>query len=173
MNSKNLKNMVAETLIYEYKDNYFIIQRSTQGKAFNETSPSENAALYSKLSINCSSEQLGKDARGAIENYNKIRPQWEPWELEILNKNFCKWVGAKGRKSFDRDSRCVQIIKTDKLEIIPFDNCIKNEWYGPMLRDMGFKNKIITINIESDYKNIGENIKKAFTVATYNKERKM
>ena len=162
-----------EAMIYEYKNNYFIIQRSTQGKNFDKrTKATEDVALYSKLLLNCSTEQLGKDAIKALENFNKIRPQWDPWELQILNKNFCSWVGARGRKSFDRDSRCVQIIKDKNFEIIPFDNCIKNEWYGPMLNEMGFRNKIIILDIKSDCKIIGENIKKAFTQATYNPNRK-
>ncbi|MDR1284817.1 MAG: hypothetical protein LBJ88_01290 [Campylobacteraceae bacterium] len=165
--------MYKDVLIYEYKNYYYIIQRSTQGKEYDErVKSSENVVLYSKLELNCPIKQLGNDVSAALENYNKIRPKFEPWELGGLNKQFCSWVGAKGRKSFDRDSRCVQVIKNNKLEIIPFDNCNKNGWYGPMIKEMRFKNKITTIEIDSTFETIGWRIKKAFKKSTYNPNKK-
>ena len=165
--------MNKEALIYEYKNNYFIIQRSTQGKKFDERiEATENVALFSKLPLDCSLEKLGADVFRVLENFNIIRPKFESWEFSELNKQFCTWVGARGRKPFDRDSRCVQIYKKEKLEIIPYDNCNKNEWYGPMLNNMGFRNKIIMLDHNSSFEIIGENIKTAFSKATYNPNRK-
>ena len=165
----------ASTLVYEYKDHYFVIQRSTQGKIADErVKADENAALYEKLSIGCSLEALGSAVSGALQAYNTIRPLFDPWELSGLNRQFCSWVGARGRKPFDRDSRCVQIcVDHEDLEIIPFDNCNKNPWYGPMIRDMGFRNKTVTINANSSFENIGEKIKQAFETATYHRDRKL
>jgi hypothetical protein len=164
--------LYKDVLVYEYKNNYFVIQRSTQGQEYDKrVKAGENAGLFSKLSLDCPSESLGNDVFMALENYNKIRPSFDPWELKELNKQSCIWVGARGRKTFDRDSRCVQIIKTNKLKIIPFDNCNKNEWYGPMTKEMGFKNKVTTIEVHSSFEIIGNKVKAAFKESTYNPKR--
>lgn len=164
----------ADSLIYEYKDHFFVIQRSTQGKTADEqVKAGENAALYEKLPLDCSFEALGAAALGALARYNTIRPIADPWELSELNRQFCGWVGARGINPFNRDSRCVQIIaEHEQLEIVPFDNCRKNPWYGPMIREMGFRDKTIMINAGSRSETVGENIKRAFEKATYNKDRK-
>lgn len=164
----------ANALVYEYNDHYFVIQRSTQGKVYDERMRGDdNVALYEKLPTDCSFGSLGTAVLGALKKYDTVRPIADPWELSKLNEQFCSWVGARGRKPFDRDSRCVQVIADrEELEIIPFDNCNKNPWYGPMTPEMGFKSKTATINADSSFETVGEQIKRAFEAATYHADRK-
>ncbi|MBI0432135.1 DUF1436 domain-containing protein, partial [Pectobacterium parmentieri] len=56
------------SIIYEFGDKYFIVQRSKQEKRHAE-SASENVALAAALPTNVDITTLGKEALTAIDNY--------------------------------------------------------------------------------------------------------
>jgi hypothetical protein len=168
--------MIQDTLIYEYENSFFIIQRGQQGKNPNTTAhqrASENTALFSQLSISCSYEELGNATIGVLEHFDTIPPQYDPWETKELNKLLYSWVGAKNYKTLERNSRLVQVIRNqNNIEIIPFDNYNKYKWYAPMSPEDGYKSKIIKLALDVSSSDIGKSIFKVFEFATYNPEKK-
>ena len=157
--------MTQDTVIYEFKNAFFILQRSEVG---TET------GLIAKLEIPCPKEQMGKAVIGALDKFDEIPPGHDRWDYKKLNAQLCAWLGAKGVNSLTKNSRMVQVIRDgDKLEILPFDNHTKQPWYGPMIKDCGFrKEKIFAIPSSSSFETIGKFISDAFEIATYHRERK-
>jgi len=169
--------MIQDLLIYEFKNNFFVIQRSQQGTIPNDKNyqrPSENVDLFAKLDITCSNEILGRAVMGALDKFDVIRPKYDSWELKELNAQLCSWVGSRGINVLNNNSRLVQVIRDcNRLSIIPYDNYNKNPWYGPMTKEAGYKKDIIfeTEN-DSSFETIGKLIFDAFKVSTYNPKRK-
>jgi hypothetical protein len=169
--------MIHDILIYEYNNNYFVIQRSQQGTTPNDKNhqyPSENVELFIKFDISCSDEEIGKSIMEALDKFDTVRPKYEPWELKELNTQLCSWVGARGINVLNKNSRLVQVIKDgSELSIVPFDNYNKNPWYGPMTKKAGFgKDILFTATSDSSYETIGRLVLDAFNISTYNPERK-
>lgn len=171
--------MTKDILIYEYQDVFFIIQRSQQGKSPNplwskEQRASENVKLFMKLSVGSTSEEVGKAVIEALEEFDKTLPAYDSWELEQLNRQLCKWIGANSINALYKNSRLVQVIKNEKdITIVPFDNHNKNSWYAPMTTDMGFKDlENCHLSLEASFKMIGNAIYEAFKLATYHPQRK-
>jgi hypothetical protein len=170
--------MTQDILIYEFEENYFIIQRGQQGKnpalRASYQYASENVKLFAKLPFSCSCEELGEAAVGALDNFDTIPPQYDSWENKELNKQLCEWLGTRYFATITKNSRLVQLIREkNKIEITPFDNHNKNPWYGPMIRGMGFKkNMFLIISNNSPYETIGKLILEVFNISTYNPDMK-
>lgn len=172
--------MTKDILIYEYQDVFFIIQRSQQGKSPNplwgkEQRASENVKLFMKLSVCSASEEIGKVVIGALEEFDKVLPAYDPWELKELNQQLCKWIGVCSINTLYRNSRLVQVSKNEKdITILPFDNHNKNPWYGPMSIDMGFTSiENCHLPLEVSFEMIGNAIYAAFKLATYHPKRNL
>ena len=170
--------MYQDMLIYEFEENYFLIQRGQQGKNPRPQTwhqyPSEDVKLFAKLPFSCTCEELGQAAIGALDNFDTTAPQYDPWENKELNKQLCEWLETRYFATITKNSRLVQLIREEnKIEIIPFDNHNKNPWYGPMTKEMDFKKDMFfTISNDSPYEIIGKLIFEAFTISTYNPEMK-
>lgn len=157
------------SIIYEYNEKYFIIQRSKQDNQQDE-SPSENVALAAVLPLNIDIKTLGKEALIAINKYNLIEPTYQPWELKELRKQFCGWVGARSYTGFIKNCRIVLVERDfdkSKINIIPFDNHNIKQWES-MLDD-----NIISLSIEPNIEEIGSAIDKGFSISTYHPDRKI
>ena len=172
--------MTQDILIYEFEGNYFLIQRGQQGEnpapqtSCQRQLPSENTGLFSKLPFSCSSEKLGEAAIMALDNFDVIPPQYDPWENKELNKQLCEWLGTKYFATITKNSRMVQLVREENtVEIIPFDNHNKNPWYGPMIKDAGFRKDVFfTTSSDSSHETVGQLIFDAFAISTYHPERK-
>ena len=130
--------------------------------------------MFAKLEISCPKEQMGKAVIGALDKFDVVPPKHDPWDYKELNAQLCGWLGARSVNALTKNSRLVQVIKDgDKLEILPFDNHTKQPWYGPMIKDVGFrKEKLFKIPSDSSFEMIGKLIFDAFAIATYHPERK-
>jgi hypothetical protein len=170
--------MTQDMLIYEFEENYFLIQRGQQGKPptppTSHQRPSENTGLFSKLPFSCTSDELGKAAIETLDNFDTIPPQYDPWENKGLNKQLCEWLGTRYFATITKNSRMVQLVREGNIiSIYPFDNHNKQPWYGPMTKEMGFRKEVFfTISSDSSHETIGKLIFEAFAKATYNPERK-
>ncbi|AOR63395.1 contact-dependent growth inhibition system immunity protein [Pectobacterium wasabiae] len=156
------------SIIYEFGDKYFIVQRSKQDKRQAE-SPSENVALAAALPINTDITTLGNEALTAIDNYGVVDPAYKPWELKELRKQLCGWVGARSYTGLIKNCRIVLLYKNfdeEKIKIIPFDNHNIKAWESMMNDD------IIALPIDATIDDIGTAIDKAFSISTYHPERK-
>lgn len=176
---RKTERMTSDILIYEYQNNFFIIQRSQQGKHPNplwgtEQRASENVKLFAELSVRSTFEDVGKAVVEALDRFDTILPAYDCWELDKLNRQLCEWIGVKSINSLYKNSRLVQVIRDDKnITVLPFDNHNKNPWYSPMTSDMGFKNmKNSQLPLEASFEIIGNAISVAFNLATYHPKRK-
>ncbi|EMQ2088439.1 CdiI family contact-dependent growth inhibition immunity protein [Salmonella enterica subsp. enterica] len=157
------------SIIYEYNEKYFIIQRSKQDKRQDE-SPSENVALAAVLPRDVDVKILGKETLIAIDRYDIIEPAYQPWELKELRKQFCGWIGARSYAGLIKNCRIVLIEKDfdkNKIKVIPFDNHNIKQWES-MLDD-----KIISLSMDANVEEIGLAIDKAFSISTYHPDRKI
>lgn len=169
--------MSQDVLIYEFKNSFFVIQRSQQGTRTNDKKyqhASENVDLFAKLDIDCLNEDIGRAVIGALDKFDSLLPKYDSWELKELNAQLCSWVGSRGINVLNKNSRLVQVIRDcGRLSILPFDNYIKNPWYGPMIKEAGYgKDIIFETSNDSSCETIGKLIFEAFEVSTYNPERK-
>ncbi|EDS4738636.1 DUF1436 domain-containing protein [Salmonella enterica] len=158
-----------DTIIYEYDNIYFIIQRSKQDKR-QEECPSENVALANTVFKSESLSILGKAVFESIENYGVVEPSYYPWEQKALRKQLCGWIGAKSYAGLLKNSRLVLVQKNfdeKRMEIIPYDNFNINKWETMLLDEM------ICLPVHSDFESIGLAIDKAFTIATYHPDKKV
>lgn len=156
-----------EMIIYEYKDNYYFIERGKQNSNA-EISASENTALSSILPVGANAEEVGSAVLKALGNYDKTLPDYSPWQLKELRKQLCNWVGARGYPTLVKNSRLVLVVKDfekDEIVVIPFDNNNINPW-ETMLED-----KAQRLPVNSSENDIGKAIEKAFTIATYHPDR--
>ena len=107
-------------------------------------------------------------------NYNKVLPKYEPWELSQLNNQLRTWLGARGIRTIIREGKLVQVIEENsKIEVIPFDNYNRNQWWGPMTKAMGFYEDKSVILENCTPELLGRNIINAFNVATYNPNKRV
>jgi len=88
--------------VYEYKSNFFVIQRGQQGvnlyPEYGEDERSaENVKLYAKLPAEIEEHHLGLIIVEALDLFDTETPDFEPWETEKLNKNLKKWLGEKDK----------------------------------------------------------------------------
>ena len=169
--------MKQDMLIYEFEENYFLIQRGQQGKNPTPTThqrASEDVGLYSKLPFSCSPEELGKAAIETLDNFDTVPPQYDSWENKELNKQLCGWLKTRYFATITKNSRLVQLYREGNIiSIYPFDNHNKQPWYGPMIKDCGFRKEVFfTTSSDSSPETIGKLILEAFAKATYNPERK-
>ncbi len=164
----------AESLIYEFRKNYFVIERCQQGVELNpahgsEQGPSEDCALSASLSLGCSAKDLGQALLKAIENFDTHPPAFNPWEDKEHQKALCDWMGVRGIPTLEKNSRLIQVVKdygADIYTIYPYDNCNINPWNGP------FAGHEIVLPGSSGPTEIGEAVIKAFAISTYHPERK-
>jgi len=168
--------MKQDILIYEYRQSFFIIERSQQGKGTDIQTEyqraSENVNLQIELSKLCTHKELGEATVEALNKFDKTQPKHNPWELKKLNKQLCSWLKCRSINALNKNSRLVQVIRTEsQLIIIPFDNHNKYPWYAPMNSEDGYKDKITNMKLNSLYEEIGCSIIQAFEHSTYNPER--
>ena len=164
----------AESLIYEFKNRYFVIERCQQGVKLNpahgtEQGPSENCALSASLALNCSPDDLGLAVLKAIDVFDTHPPAFDPWENKELGKLLCSLMGARGIPTLEKNCRLVQVVKyhdTDIYTVYPYDNCNLNPWHGP------FEGRDIVLPGSSGPTEIGEAVLRAFSISTYHPERK-
>ncbi|MEC5408441.1 hypothetical protein VOM14_23095 [Paraburkholderia sp. MPAMCS5] len=154
--------------IYEYKNRYWVIQKSHQMWP-KGGGPTERVALAGDLPCDCSDTEMGSLCISALDNFNSIKPPFSPWQTKELRQLFCSWVGAKGWASFYKNSRYIWI-KYDKttryINVIPVDNCR----ISPV--ESAIEEKIESISWEAGTGKIGQAIFAAFRHSTSHPERK-
>ncbi|MBP7901618.1 MAG: CdiI family contact-dependent growth inhibition immunity protein [Spirochaetes bacterium] len=157
-----------DMIIYEFKDNYYFIQRSRQVRD-REVSPSENTALTQKLTVSADVCEIGNAVLIALNNYDKIPPVYSPWELDELRKQLCVWVGARSYRTLVKNSRLVLVDKDfgkKKIYVFPFDNHNIDPWETMLVKRAG------RLDFSASAADVGKAVVKAFSVATYHPERK-
>jgi len=158
-----------DSIIYEYGGFLCVIQRSPQDQR-THSGPSENVKLAAKLPVDCHAEELGRATLEALDNYDKVAPQYSPWELKELRKQMCEWTGASSNAALVKNCRMVLVfydLEAGMIRVIAFDNHNINPW-ETMLKDQQ-----ISLKIPADPHDLGCAIKKAFEIATYHPERKI
>lgn len=159
---------IYDSIIYEYNETYFIIQRSRQSRNV-EDSVSENVALAASLPNSTDYSKLGEAALVALDQYDVVEPAYKPWELKELRKQLCGWVGAKSYPGLLKNSRIVLMVKdfaAETIKIIPFDNNNIKPWESMI------DTKIISLPIYANHDSVGQAIDAAFSISTYHPERK-
>jgi hypothetical protein len=163
------------TLIYEFKQHLYIIQRGQQGITLNpehgsEQRGTEDVKLYAKLAVGCNDNELGVATLEALDAFDTEGPDFEPWENKKLAKHLKTMLGARGQKDIEINSRLVQIIRwlerAGAYEIVPFDNCNIEPWCGSM------EGKEILLPPAATAMELGQAIRQAFSVATHHPDYK-
>ena len=166
--------MLQDALIYEFGSNYFVIQRSQQGKSPRpewgpKRRPSDNSALTAKVPIGSSEEQVGGAVLEALDNYDRHPPSFDSWELKELRKQLCDWVGVRGYPTLVKNSRLVMVLRDpeqDSITVIPFDNHNLNPWESQLTDQQ------IVLSGTAPADEVGRAVETAFAHATYHPERK-
>lgn len=155
------------TEVYEYKDYFWVIEKSFQVWP-DEGGPTERVALAGSLPVPCTSKDIGDVCIKALLNFNSQKPPYKPWELTELRKLFCSWVGVKNWNSFYKNARYIWVIGDNlgKVEIIPVDNCNLFPY------ETGINDSAIYVDNGFDSEGLGSGIFKAFKYATNHPDRK-
>ncbi|WP_338724531.1 hypothetical protein V9L16_09180 [Pseudomonas tolaasii] len=159
-----------EVLVHEFKENFFIIQRGQQGVTPNpahgpEQRASENVKLYVKLRSTCTDEELGEKILAALNCFDTIAPNYDPWDNSKLARQVKTWLNASNLKEIDIKSRTVKITKNinppKAYSILPFDNFNSNPWCSPM------EEMAITLDVTAPLLALGNAVRRAFTIARH------
>jgi len=157
-----------DMLIYEYRGDYYFIERSRQARD-SEICASENTALTSKLPVSTDVGEIGNAVLKSLENYDKVPPAYSPWELKELRKQLCGWVGARSYTALVKNSRQVLVDKNyekSKILVIPFDNHNIDSWETMLVRRAG------RLDVTASAADVGKAVVKAFSIATYHPDRR-
>ena len=162
-----------DAAIYEYKKQYFILQRCQQGQELNPAHGSAQlagdfCAVSAKIPVDSSALEIGRATLKALDDFDVIGHPFDQFDIPARNKVISSWFGARGMVSLEKNCRVVQIIQdiaTGVVSVKPFDNYNRNPFNGPM-EDKVIKLKNVTPT------SLGEAIQAAFLVATYHPERK-
>ncbi len=171
--SKHTDYKFLETQIYEYKGDYYIIEECQQGQELlpqhgSEQGASDFCAISKKLSKTASNTEIGEQVLVALDNFDRQPHPFDQFDIQARNKIVSGWFGARGMGSLEKNCRVVQVVKNIKsnmINVIPFDNHNHNSWNGPM-EEKSIELKSITSS------SLGDAVQAAFRVATYHPERK-
>lgn len=165
-----MSKLTDEILIYEYRNNYFVIELSQQGKNRSESPPqraSEIRALSCRLPVKCSPEELGAAARRALDRFDIEPPSFDPWEMACLRRTRKSIFQYRSMAEFEKNCRLV-CLSRDPLGGIagcPTDNHRANPWHGVV------PDKTIELARESTNAQIGELIVLLFGMSTTHPDR--
>jgi hypothetical protein len=163
-----------DSLIYEYGHEYFVIQRSQQGKSPKaEWGPqqrlSDNSGLTARVPRDVPDQEIGTAVITALRDFDRHPPKYDPHELKELRKQLSEWLGARGYPTIVKNSRMVLVV-TDMAKhvttVTPFDNHNRNPFESPMT------DKEITLPENPSAAELGRAVNAAFRVSTFHPERK-
>jgi len=175
MRRSNFTNYThAETLIYEFRNKYFVIEHCQQGVELNPVHgtrqfPGEYCALSASLPLDCSTDEMGQEVIKAIDDFDTRPPLFESWDRRALGKALCGWLGARGIPTLEKNCRIVQVVQyfeENIFKIYPYDNNNLNPWHGR------YEGREIVLPGSATPEQIGEAVIKAFSLSTYHPERK-
>jgi len=168
---------MAVTFVYEWKGRYIVAEWGYQNGYTNDTlGDSKGAweeigvgALFSVT--DCTPEAMGQEVLRALSVFGTKPAKYTAWETQERNREFAKAVGARGRVSFVRDCRRVNVIfdedsTPEKITIYPWDNCHREPWVSSM------KELVQILPAEADALAVGEAVLSALTQANWHTDRK-
>jgi hypothetical protein len=121
------------------------------------------------VDVNADTKRLGRCAMEAIGRFSFGEAKVTQYETDVINKNICKWVGARGINSFEKNSRFL-LLERDEEEncfiISPCDNftSFSYQWF--------FNKDIVRISANSSEMELGKAVQTGFMRATYHPDRK-
>jgi hypothetical protein len=164
------KYLYEQALVYEYRGNFFIIQRGQQGVKLNpehgdEQRAAESVKLYAELSSTSEDNLLGSKIIDALNLFDTEPPEFNPWENTKLGGNLKKWLKARGQNDIKINTRLIDVTKRldrgGSYEITPYDNFNLNPWCGPMTQ------QCMTLSPSASILDIGKAARRAFEIATH------
>jgi hypothetical protein len=182
--SKHTHYTEENTQIYEYKNQYYLLEECQQGQVLNpahgtEQSAGDFAAVSSVLPATYGEEEIGKATLKALQDYDRQAHPFDQFDIPARSKVISGWFGARGMGVLEKNCRIVQVIrnldgasrdyptlKNGSIIIIPWDNNILQPYHAPM------NNELITLPSTATATDIGAAIKKAFEISTYHPQRK-
>lgn len=176
MKRSNFTHYVAEdTLIYEYKEAFFVMERCQQGKELNPAHgsrqfPSDVSTLTARLDIPCTALALGQAVLKSLDDFDTRGHPYDEFDLPARNKYIAGLIGARGMPSLERDSRTVVVVRSlDDMgyTIQPTDNNVLNPWLGVLTGEFEIK-----LPSEVSAEDVGAAVLKAFSLSTYHPKRK-
>lgn len=157
--------LVPTTYIYEFKNNLFFFIMSTHQIDDKALIPIDCLSV----NLNTNESEIASTAIEAINEFSIGQSKYMQYETDIINKNICKWVGARGIKSFEKNSRFLTMeknVETVEYILTPFDNFNKFPY------QWAFNKDLVKINNNSDLLDIGKAILLALERSNYHPERK-
>ena len=158
-----------ETVIFEYKDNFFIMERCQQGRGnYEEQTASDFSGLHKKLPISSSAAELGEAILSALENFDSEPTPFDQFDDSTRRKFLKKWFEYRGINEWEINQRTVdvyQILSDDCYRIRPYDNLNHHPWNGPE----GMPETMLQGPV--DAATLGMAVFKAFEIATYHPDR--
>ncbi|THJ30098.1 hypothetical protein E8K88_17825 [Lampropedia aestuarii] len=174
--SKQTKYVTLDSEIWEYKNNYYIMQMCQQGKVLHpkigsNQMPGEYTCVSTKTPTDTEAGQLGKATLKALDDFDVQVHPYEVVDIPERNKIIASWFCARGMGSLIKNVRVVQviqIIEAGMIKVRPLDGRDKNNWNCP-IEEEAIEIKYSEANIDQL---LGEAIKAAFAVTPYSPERK-
>jgi hypothetical protein len=150
---------------YEFKKNIFYFIMSTH--PVNDRAPIP--VDFISMDINATPKEIGEKAIEAINRFSFDKSDVMEYQTDIIHKNICSWVGARGIKSFEKNYRFLTIENHQKEKqfiITPFDNFNKFQY------QWAFNKDVIKVQCDCTEEEFGRAILTGFQRSTYHPERK-
>ena len=160
-----------ETIIYEYKDRYYIMELCQQGDLNpihgTRQLPSDIGHLSSVHAIDAPAEEIGKSVFQALDDFDSRGHPYNKFNLSARGKYIAGLMGSRGLPSLERDSRQIFITRdfeASQLRIYPTDNNNLNKWVDALAP------KILPGNSTAEI--VGKNVVEAFSKSTWHPGKK-
>jgi len=151
--------------VYEYRKNIFFFIMSRH--------PIDDRALipidFIFVDINAHQGEIGMAATNSISKFSIGQSELMQYQTDIIHKNICRWVGARGIKSFEKNYRFITITKDsvkNQFTINPYDN------FNKFPCQWAFDKDVVKIQSDCTDEELGGAILLAFERSTYHPERK-
>ncbi len=175
MKRSNFTDYVKEeTLIYEYRGEFFVMEQCQQGRELNPAHgsrqfPSDISALSDRLPISCSDGEMGRAVIKALDDFDSKGHPYDEFDFPARNKFISSLVGARGLPSLERDSRMVVVnrnLADMSCIVFPVDNNKLNPW----TEIVDSQKAVLPPNVSVD--EAGAAVLNAFKLSTFHPKRK-
>lgn len=171
--SKHTKYIYDKSIIYEYKEKYYVMELCQQGKELNPAHGSRQflsdiAFLSTTLENTASPLEIGQAVFKALDDFDTRGHPYDKFDDSGRNKYIAKLVGARGLPSLERDSRQVVVTRyldEPRILVYPTDNNHINPWIETTTP--------VELPIDASPEKLGQCVIQAFEQSTWSPNRKV